>query len=64
MGSGGIVPRVVNLGARRRWVVSFKPRTLYRGENVPGTYLIWNWVRSRTGLDAVVNRENPSPCRE
>jgi hypothetical protein len=28
-GSGGIDPCVLNLGARRRWFVSFKPRPLY-----------------------------------
>jgi len=28
-GSGGIVPRIVNLGSRWRWVVSFTPRPLY-----------------------------------
>jgi hypothetical protein len=28
-GSGGIAPRILNLGTRRRWVVSFTPRPLY-----------------------------------
>jgi len=33
-GSGGIVPRILNLGARWRRVVSFAPRPLYpRGRN-------------------------------
>jgi len=26
--SGGIVPHILNLGARQRWVVSFTPRLL------------------------------------
>jgi hypothetical protein len=28
-GSGGIVPRILELGTRWRWVVSFTPRPLY-----------------------------------
>jgi hypothetical protein len=28
-GSGGIAPRILDLGARWRWVVSFMPRPLY-----------------------------------
>jgi len=29
-GSGGIAPRILGLGTRCRWVVSFTPRPLYR----------------------------------
>jgi hypothetical protein len=29
LGSGGIVPRILDLGTRLRWVVSFTPRLLY-----------------------------------
>jgi len=29
MGSGGIAPRILELGSRLRWVVSFTPRPLY-----------------------------------
>jgi len=33
MGSGGIDPRILNLRARQRWVVTFTPRPLYpRGQ--------------------------------
>jgi hypothetical protein len=28
-GSGGIAPRIFDLGTRRRWVISFTPRPLY-----------------------------------
>jgi len=28
-GSGAITPRILDLGTRRRWVVSFTPRPLY-----------------------------------
>jgi len=30
--SGGIAPRILNLGTRWSWVVSFMPRPLYPGE--------------------------------
>jgi hypothetical protein len=33
-GSGVIAPRILDLGSRRRWVVSFTPRPLYpQGKN-------------------------------
>jgi hypothetical protein len=33
-GSGGMAPRILDLGTRWRWVVSFKPRTFYsQGKN-------------------------------
>jgi hypothetical protein len=31
-GSGGIAPRILDLGTRWRWVVSFTPRPLYPQE--------------------------------
>jgi hypothetical protein len=34
LGSGGTAPRILDLGTRRRWVVSFTPRPLYlQGES-------------------------------
>jgi hypothetical protein len=30
LGNGGIAPRILNLGTRWKWVVSFNPRPLYR----------------------------------
>jgi len=31
--SGGIAPRILNLGIGQRWVVSFTPRPLYPGKS-------------------------------
>jgi len=33
-------------------------------ERAPGTHWIAGWVVPRAGLDAVVNRKIPSPCRD
>jgi len=42
---GDIAPRIPNLGARWRWVVSFTPRLLYpRGKN--NRYPLDRWVGS------------------
>jgi len=38
-------------------VVSFKLWLLYRGENVPGTHYIKDYVRPRTGLDGFKKRK-------
>jgi hypothetical protein len=35
LGSGGIAPRILDLGTRWRWVVSFTPRPLYPRGNSP-----------------------------
>jgi hypothetical protein len=37
----------------------FTPR-----EEAPGSHWIGGWVGPRAGLDAVVKRKIPSPCRE
>jgi hypothetical protein len=58
-GSGDIAPRIFDLGTRWRRVVSFTPRPLYpHGNNLPYP------VGSRAGLNAVVKRKIPSPCRD
>jgi hypothetical protein len=57
--SGGIVPRILDLGTRRRWVVSFTPRPLYSQGKNPGIHWIRGWVDPRAGLDAVVKRKIP-----
>jgi hypothetical protein len=56
LGSGGIAPRILDLGTRRRWVVSFTPRPRFTPEEPP--------VGPRAVLEAVVNRKIPSPRRE
>jgi hypothetical protein len=50
-GSGGITPHILGL-------VRFTPR-----KRSPGTHSIGGWVGPRAGLDAVVKRKIPSPCR-
>jgi hypothetical protein len=63
-GSGGIVPRILDLGSRWRWVISFTPRPLYPQGKSPGTHWIGGWVAPRAVLGAVVKRKIPSPRRE
>jgi hypothetical protein len=64
LGSGGIAPCILNLGARWMWVVIFTLTRLTAGENTLSTNWIGGWVGTRTGLDAVVKRKIPSPCLE
>jgi len=54
--SGGIAPRILNLGTRWKCVVSFMPLPLYPREGAPGTHWIGVWVGPRVGLDMVVKR--------
>jgi hypothetical protein len=63
-GSGGVAPRILDLGTRWRWVVSFTPQPLYPQGKSPGTHWIGGWVGPRAVLDAVVKRKIPSPRRE
>jgi hypothetical protein len=53
-----ISPRILNLGTRWRWMVSFTPR-----ERNPGTHWIEVWVGPRAGLDAVMKGKILSLCR-
>jgi hypothetical protein len=57
--SVGIAPRILDLGTRWRWVVSFTPR-----ERAPGIHWLGGWVGSRAVLDAVVKWKFSSPHRE
>jgi hypothetical protein len=64
-GSGIVTPSILDLDTSWRWVVSFTPRLLYpQGKSPPGTHWIGGWVGPRAGLDAVVWRKIPSPCRD
>lgn len=47
MDSGGISPRIPNLGTRGRWVVNFKPRRFHRRGKSPGTHWI-GWEGTQT----------------
>jgi hypothetical protein len=64
IGSGGIAPRILYLGTRRRWVVSFMPRAPYPPGRVPGIHWIGGWVGPRAVLDTVVKGKILSPRRE
>jgi hypothetical protein len=64
LGSGGIAPRILDIGTRWRWVVSFRPRPLYPRERAPGTHWIGGWVGPKAVLDTVMKRKIPSPRRE
>jgi hypothetical protein len=60
-GSGDIAPRILDLGTRRRRVVSFTPRPLYPQGKSPWYHWIGGWVGPRAFLDTVVKRKIPSP---
>jgi hypothetical protein len=65
-GSGGIAPRILNLGNRCRWVVSFTPRQLYPRVRAPGIPSVRGWVGPRFGHESVAKRTISIyyPCRE
>jgi hypothetical protein len=63
-GSGGIAPCILDLGTRWRWVISFTFGPLYPRERYPCTHWIGDWVGPRAGLDEVMKRTIPSPCRD
>jgi hypothetical protein len=46
----------------REWSVSRAGRFTPR-ERAPGTHWIGGWLDPRAGLDAVVKKKVPSPCR-
>jgi hypothetical protein len=65
--SGGLYPRIFNLGTTWRWVVSFTARPIYTRGKSPLNLLIGGWVGHRASLDAVKRRNisyttgNPAP---
>jgi hypothetical protein len=63
-GSGGITPRILNLGTNAdEWSAS-PPGSFTTRERASGTHWIGGWVGSSAVLDAVVKRKIPSPRRE
>jgi hypothetical protein len=58
-GSSGIPLLILNLGARRGWVVSTTPRPLYPRER-PGTHCTGGLMGPRAGLD-VREKSRPPP---
>jgi hypothetical protein len=61
-GSGGKVPRILDLGTRCEWSAS-RPGGFTPRERAPSTHWIGGWVGPRAGLDAVVRRKIPSPSK-
>jgi hypothetical protein len=55
-GSGVIAPRILDLGARWRWVANFTPRPLYPTESP--------WYLFDRRMDAVRKIKIPSLCRD
>jgi hypothetical protein len=55
----GVALLFLDLGARRGWVVSTTPRSLYARER-PGTHCTAGWVGLRAGLD-VYEKFRPPP---
>jgi hypothetical protein len=55
---------MLDLGTRRRLVVSFTHWPLYPKERASGTHWIGGWVGPRAGLDTAVKRKIPSPWRD
>jgi len=62
--SGGIAPRILNLGNRWRWVVSFTLRPLYPRGKSSGAHWRGGWFGHRTGLDSGANKKSLCPCRK
>jgi hypothetical protein len=63
MGSGGIAPRILELGTRWEWLALHSGRFTTRGR-APRYPLDTRLVGPRAGLDAVDKRNIPSPRRE
>jgi hypothetical protein len=61
-GSGGIAPRILDLGTRWRWVVSFTRRPLYPHGNSP-RYPLDRRLGGSESREPVVKRKIPRPCR-
>jgi hypothetical protein len=57
-----LVPDILNLGARWKWVVSFTPRPFYPRKIALGTHLIGKLLGLRVALYAVVKEILPCPC--
>jgi hypothetical protein len=49
-GRRGIVPLILNLGIRWRWVVDFRPQLLFAGGRALSTHALLSWLGCRTSL--------------
>jgi hypothetical protein len=63
IGDGGIAPRILDLGTRRRGMISFTPRPLNRRGKRPWYQLDRISVGSTAGLNAMEKRKFPAPAR-
>jgi hypothetical protein len=61
-GSGNIAPRILDLGTRWRWVVSFTPGRFTPRERAPGTHRLGGCVGPRADVDAVAKRMETRVC--
>jgi len=61
--SGGIAPRILQLGSRRRWVVSFTPRSLYPQGRSPRCPLARRvgGPQSHSGRGGLEKNSQPAP---
>jgi hypothetical protein len=59
MWSRGIALLILDIGARKGWVVSTTPLPVHPRER-PGTYCTGGWVGPRAGLD-VSEKSHPPP---
>jgi hypothetical protein len=65
MGDWRCSSTILNLGARWRWVVTFRPAAIFPGKRVPGTYWVEGWVGLRACLNTVEKRrEEVFPYRK
>jgi len=64
--SGGITTRILDLGPRWGWMVSFTSRPLYPRVRSPGIHWKRGWLGPIASLDAVAKRKNSHhfPWRE
>jgi hypothetical protein len=63
-GSGGIAPRILTSALDGvEWSAS-RPDRFAPRERAHGTYWLGGWMGPGAGLDTVVKRKIPSPCRD
>jgi hypothetical protein len=62
LGSGGIVPSILNLDTKWRRVVSLTLRPLYLWGRSPLTHWTGGWVGPRASLDLVAKRKKSHHC--
>jgi len=61
LGVGAIALSILHLGTRRKWVVNFMPRPLYRRTRYQFDR---SWVDTRAGLGAMEKRKIFNPRQE